>query len=284
MIQGAAHAARYRARAGARPRWPQVLSCARGETTSGAVQRERPVQDVLWSGPPRGSRRFPRRRGRGTAASSFGDPVSADRRSSVRVGIRTREQAVLVLSPGFPSDPEMALAGCAKRRGARLEACSARSIAAGWQDARRGARSRPQDVATAGPPSLSEPVHEPAMAWPTAAPTVGTRSALRAALRPANSLPSRSPSIDRTSCAPRARCVSGSGPWRRSSASPTWASRATLRWSSQGARSAAVRARGCPAPSSLLVLQDARRGARPGPQDVTTAPPPRCLSPSTNLP
>ena len=28
---------------------------------------------------------------------------------------------MLVLSPGLPSDPEMALAGCAKRRGARLE-------------------------------------------------------------------------------------------------------------------------------------------------------------------
>src|SRR5208337_3151816 len=44
--------------------------------------------------------------------------------------------------------------------------------------------------------------------------TVDTRSALRAALRHANSLPTSRPSIARTSCAPRARCVSGSGPWQ----------------------------------------------------------------------
>jgi hypothetical protein len=49
------------------------------------------------------------------------------------------------------------------------------------------------------------------MTRPTAAPTVGTRSALRAALRPANSLPSSTPAIDRTSCALRAHCDAGAG-------------------------------------------------------------------------
>ena|SRR5271157_1279840 len=70
----------------------------------------------------------------------------------------------------------------------------------------------------------------------------------------------------------------------RSSPSPPRPSRATLRRPPQGGRNAAVRARGCPAPSSLLVLQDARRGARPRPQDMAAARPPRYLCLSTSLP
>jgi len=55
------------------------------------------------------------------------------------------------------------------------------------------------------------PVHEPAMNRLTAAPTVGTRAALRSALRQANSLPATWPSIDCTSCAPRAHGDAGAG-------------------------------------------------------------------------
>jgi|SRR5271157_213169 len=40
---------------------------------------------------------------------------------TVRVEIETGDRAVPVLSPGFPSDPETALAGPANRRGPRLE-------------------------------------------------------------------------------------------------------------------------------------------------------------------
>ena len=132
-------------------------------------------------------------------------------RGTVRVEIETGDQAVLVLSVGFPSDREMTRAGCTKRRGARLEIAPHQASRLFLQDARRGAWPRPQDVAAACPTSLPEPLHRPAMTKRTAVPTLGTRSALRAALRPTNSRPSSTASIARTSCAPRGHGDAGGG-------------------------------------------------------------------------
>ena len=118
------------------------------------------------------------------------------------------------------------------------------------------------------PSSLPDAVHGPAMPRPTAPPTVGARPALRAGLRPANSLPSSAPSIDLTSCALRmySACLDrGRGEVERVTTTSFPSDPET------GARSAAVRAQACPAPSSLLVLQDARSGAWPRPQDVVAA-------------
>jgi len=103
--------------------------------------------------------------------------------------------------------------------GARSAAVRASSVPRTKLAARLEGRSQRCRASSSGrgccpPSSLPEPVHEPAMTRPTAAPSVGTGSGLRAALRQANSRPSSTLSIDRTSCAPRARCVSGSGPWQ----------------------------------------------------------------------
>src|SRR5271157_1053263 len=52
-------------------------------------------------------------------------PGEHRQRVTVRVGIGTGDQAALARSAGFPSDPELALAGCAKRRGACSQPCPA---------------------------------------------------------------------------------------------------------------------------------------------------------------
>jgi hypothetical protein len=74
------------------------------------------------------------------------------------------------------------------------------------------------------------------------------------------------------------------GAVEKSSASPTGASRVTLRRPSQGPVVPRRTPGGCPGPSSPFVLHDARRGAWPHPQDVAAARPHRCLSPSTKPP
>ena len=152
---------------------------ARSRTCSGAayLAAHDGAQDGEEAGPP---------------ASSFGGRVGADRQSRCVSRSGPESRPCSSLSPGFPSDPE---SGCAKRRGARSSVPRIK-LAAVWQDARRGARPRPHDVAAAPPRSLPEPVHEPAMTRPTAVPTVRTRSALRAALlRPTPGLRARLRSI-----------------------------------------------------------------------------------------
>jgi len=190
---------------------------------------------------------------------------------AVPVEIGTREQSVLVLSLGFPSDPEMTRAGCAKRRGARLEGAlhqAPKAVGKTLQEV----RALDLTMWLLPPAPLPEPVHEPAMTRSRALPTVGTRSALRGALSQANSRPSSTLSSDRTSCAPACTVRVWIGAMARSSPSPPRASRATLRrvrvaprCALEGARSelaarlagcwqrcaASTSARGCRPPSSM---------------------------------
>ena len=85
---------------------------------------------------------------------------------------RGRGEVERVTTTSFPSDPETG----ARSAAARAQACPAPSSLLVLQDARRGARPRPQDVVAACPTSSPQRVHEPAMTEPTAAPIVGTRS------------------------------------------------------------------------------------------------------------
>jgi len=155
---------------------------AEEETRSGALAGEEADRLVI----------FPRR-------------LIADRGIMVRVENGACDEAERV-SP-WASRPTLRRVREAPRCAPR--ACPAPSSLLVLKGAGRGARPRPQDVSAAPPTSLPELVHEPAMTKSTAVPTMGTRSTLRAALCQVNSLATSWPSIDRTSCAPRAHGDAG---------------------------------------------------------------------------
>ena len=190
-----------------------------GETTFGEVQRHRPVQHVLSSDQSGGSRRCPWEARERDSLVIFPRPGERSQRLTVRVAIGTGDQAVLVLSPAFPSDPEMH-PGRVQQAPQRASRVPARSSLLVLQHARRVARPPPQDVAAARPPrclslSTSLPLpgprprqpwarghpYEPLSVMPTPCLRVCLRSIAQRALRVVTVSWYRSPSV---SCHARA--------------------------------------------------------------------------------
>ena len=206
---------------------------------------------------------------------------------SRRATLRVRPELVAKPSPSSPwaprATPEAARAGCTSAPRCQLAGAPPRTRRSFFHGARGGARHGLQDVAAARPTqcvspstSLPRPGPRPRQPWARDQPY----GALSLRATPACELAFDRSHIVRSPCTVRVWI----GAVAKSSASPTWASRATLRRPSQGPVVPRRTPRGCPGPSSLLVLQDARRGAWPHPQDVAAARPPRCLSASTSLP